>query len=156
MKILLPAHNKVANKVRSWKEIKSEALEMQRFIAEGKFAGYYDKAYAISHAQVSDQPKSFFVLNKDKDYGLLKVFKSGVVVNLRILKQYDPVEFKEACMSWPFRQPTKTERFYDVIVKYEISFLGFLIPVTKRLKGLPAFICQHETDHAEGRNIYNK
>lgn len=156
MEIIFPAHNKPATPVENWKEIKKDALELQEFIKSGQFKGYYGTAYAISHTQVSEEPKRFFVINKDKKYKLKKIFGSWCVVNLKIIKGEDLVEFTEACMSWPFRQPRKTERYFRVKVKYQIPFLGLLIPKTKKFKGLPAFICAHEADHAEGRNIYGK
>lgn len=159
MKIIRPAHNLPATKVKSWKEIKDQALTLRQLIMNGGFEGMYSRAYAISHAQVSDEPKWFFVVNEtlgDKDgINLVKKFGSWVVINMEILETSTPVWYNEACMSFPHRKPKNTDRFLNVKVRYQIPVLGrFLIWRTRKFEGLCAFITQHEQDHAVGKSIY--
>ncbi len=157
MHILRPAHNKVAKPVKSWKQIEDEALELRDFITstEDKVEGTYKTAFAISHAQVSEDPYDFFVVNEDnKD--LIKLFGSWCIIGLRIVKTEQEVYWKEACMSFPFNKPKNVDRFNKITVKYSIPFLWFTRPVKRNFVGLPAFICQHETEHALGKNIYGK
>ena len=157
MKILQPAHNKPATQVENWKQIKKEAQELRQFIKAGPFEGDYQSAYAISHAQVSEAPLHFFVINEELEKGQLKKwFGSWCVFNFKILETDDPVSWLEACMSFPHRKPKNTDRFYKIKAEYRIPFLWWSRKVTRRLKELPAFICAHEDDHAHGRNIYNK
>lgn len=156
MKIIRPAHNIPAEPVRSWREIKKEALKLREFVNGGKFEGDYKQAFAISHAQVSRKPKMFFVLNKEYK----KLFGTWCVINQTLAPKRkqdacrDPVVWKEACMSFPHRKPRNTERFYRVRIKYRIPFLFWSRTKTKDLEGLAAFITQHEAQHAAGKNIY--
>lgn len=157
MKILQPAQNKVVEKVKNLRSIKKEAEEFLDYVVNGKFEGLHTGAYAISHAQVSENPKNYFVLNPALNSGeLIKTYGHWCIVNLRITKKEDPVSFKEGCMSFPYRKIRTTHRFNKITVEYQIPFAGlFLIPKRKKLEGLYAFIAQHEVDHATGKNIYN-
>lgn len=162
MKILLPAHNKPAVKVKNWKEIEEEALELRKFVRKGKYEGHYLSAYAISHAQISNEPKSYFVINenlRDRDTGikLKKWFGHWCIINLEILDVKEKMRYNEACMSFPFRGPKWTDRFRIAKVKYWVPFwFGLLRPVRKKLKDVPAIVAQHEEMHSSGKNIYGK
>lgn len=156
MKIIQPAHNKVASPVTSWAEIKEEAKALREFVNHGKFEGNYDKAFAISHVQVSDTPKSFFVVHKDFE----KLFGTWCVINQSLAPKKgqnacrEPVEWEEACMSFPYRKPKRTERFMIMRVTYKAPFFWSWRTITRELKELPAFIIQHEAGLAAGTNIY--
>lgn len=157
MKIIQPAHNKPAIPVKNWKEIRVEAQALREFVHAGKFIGNYDRAYAISHAQVSEEPKTFFVINEDVEKGRLKkLFGSWCVINLRIVQFGDPVYLEEGCMSWPYRQTKRIDRMNKITVEYYIPFLWTWRKIKRKFIGLPAFICQHETEHGIGKNIYGK
>lgn len=157
MEIIQPAHKIHANKVKNWRQIKKEALVLRDFIQNGKFKGDYSQAYAISHAQVSDKPMWYFVLNESIEDGWLKKqFGSWCIVNAEIIKFGDPCSFEEACMSFPFRKPKRINRFNDIIVKYKVPYMGILWSKKKQFKELPAFIIQHEQSHNVGENIYGK
>lgn len=157
MNIIRPAHNIVATKVKSWRSIKKEALELREFMKDidKKVEGHYKSAYAISHAQVSSNPKDFFVIDESHEE-LLKLFGSWCIINLKVVKSSEEIHWDEACMSFPFRKPKNTYRMNKVTVKYRVPFLWFTRPVKRKFDGLPAFICQHESDHANGKNIYGK
>ena len=157
MKIIQPAHSKKATLVKDWNEIKEDAKELRDFINNGKFDGHYDKAFAISHAQVSENPKHFFVVNKEYE----KLFGTWCVINQSLAPKKgmnacrEPGDYEEACMSFPFRKPKKVERFYKIRVKYYKPSLFGLVAKIKDLEGLAALIVQHESGHNSGRNIYN-
>ncbi len=151
MEIITPLISKVSEPVKNWKEIKQEASALREFIRSKNFKGHYRDAFAISHVQVSNEPKKFFVLSDDS----MKFFGSWCVVNLKITRKKDPCTYPEACMSFMYRKPKRINRFADISVRYQVPFLNlFLIPRWKRLKDLPAFIAQHEDDHSNGINIY--
>ena len=158
MNIIRPAHNQVAKKVKSWSQIKEQATELRQFIGmtEGIVEGYYKTAYAISHAQVSPEPFDFFVVNEEKN-DLIKLFGSWCIINPRIIKQEEEVYWKEACMSFPYYKERNVDRFNKITITYKIPFFKyFMRSVTKHFIGLPAFICQHEQEHANGTNIYGR
>lgn len=155
MEIIRPLDNKISEKVKNWRQIKKEAWELKELMDTKRFNGYWEDAYAISHVQVSRDPKAFFVVNKK----VVKTFGSWCVVNAKILKQSDPCTFPEGCMSFMYRKTTRVERSGKVTVLYWTPFLNlFLIPRIKTFNGLKgqieAFIVQHEADHARGINIY--
>ena len=155
MKIILPNQNIPATKVRSWREIKKEAQELREFTNNPDVEGFWKSAYAVSHAQVSDQPKDFFTINEKHQY-LIKEFGHWCIINLEIVSKKEEVYWKEGCMSFPYRKERNVDRFNKITVKYRIPFLGFTRSVTRSFVGLPAFICQHEKEHSEGKNIYGQ
>ena len=156
IQIIQPAHNHKADKVKNWKEIKEEAFQLRDFIQNGTFNGHYDKAYAISHAQVSNDPKRFFVINeKIMEGALLKEFGSWCIINAEILQFGAPISIHEACMSFPFRNPKKVDRFANIKGRYQVTFwFGTLRRKTKRLRDVSALIVQHENQHSSGSSIY--
>lgn len=180
---IIKIHYKVSKPVASWGEIKEQAELMRRFIVKGAFKGFYNKAFAIAHCQVSETPMSFFVVSPDvmKE----KMFKDDVIINPEIVEAplhkniganpdelkkrgLDPekikaqritvpnaIEYQEPCMSFPFRQPKRITR-YDVIkVKYQVQgALWGLKTIETELSGIASEIFQHEYDHTQGKNIY--
>ena len=151
MQILKPLGNKISEKVKNWSQIKKEAWELKDFMDAKKFEGNWRNAWAISHCQVSTEPKSFFVVNKRA----VKKFGHWCIINAMIVKRSEPCTFPEGCMSFMFRNEKRVDRFAKITVWYWTPFLNwFLIPRRRRFKDLEAFIVQHETDHAAGKNIY--
>jgi peptide deformylase len=152
MQIIKPLDNRISTKVKNWGEIKEEASELMEVMKNKQFDGYWDDAFAISHTQVSKEPKRFFVINEK----LIDEFGSWCIVNLEILKKYEKCLYPEACMSFPYRKEKSVERYAKIKVRYFVPFLNmFLIPKWKTFKNLNAFICQHEYDHSCGKNIYD-
>ncbi len=155
--IIQPCHNRPAMMCKSWKYIEYEAQSLREFVRSGTFQGKYSSAYSIAHAQVSEAPLNFFVVNEDFDDGkLLKIFGSWCIINPKIIKFSDVIEHPEACMSFPWRKEKLVKRADKIVVKYSVPFLGFFRTIKKELKGLPAWMVQHELDHAAGKNIYGK
>lgn len=151
MQILKPLGNLKAEKVKNWSEIKQEAHELRQMMEEKNYDGNWRDAYAISHVQVSNSPKDFFVVNKSKK----GIFRHWCVINLRILKMEEEGTFPEGCMSFMFRDVKKVKRFGKIKVKYWTPLFNlFLIPHWRTFKDLDACVCQHEFDHANGVNIY--
>ena len=163
MKIILPYHNNISEKVKSWRQIKEVAEELRAYIRAGKFEGYYDNAYAIAHMQVEEKdPKTFFVLNEDMSdseagKGFLKdIFGHWCVINPSIIKFSEPCSFKEGCMSFPLLKPRNKNRMYEITVIYYIPKWGILWRKKKKLEGIYAFIMQHELEHLSGTNMYGR
>ncbi len=160
MQILKPLGNLKAERVKNWSEIKEQAEELREFMAAKKYDGNWRDAYAISHVQVSREPKDFFVLNKS----MISTFSHWCIVNLEIRSKKDECTFPEACMSFMFRGEKTVRRYATIKVKYWTPFLNlFLIPHWKTFKApmkkgdngtIATFICQHEYDHSRGINIY--
>lgn len=148
-----PLGHEVSTKVKSWKQIKEKALALKAFIDAKKFEGNWEDAFAISHTQVSTEPFDFFVLNTKKE----KRFGHWCIINLKIVKQSVSSVFPEGCMSFMFRDMKKVDRFAHITVTYWTPLWDmFLIPHRRKFKNIDAFICQHEYDHARGKNIYGK
>ena len=166
MKIIRPYHHNPATKVENWEEIKDQALELREFIKNTKFEGYYERAYALSHAYVSKKPKDFFVVNdniphemedgkKGRSDFLVKGFGHWCIINPKIIKKDVPVPFPDGCFFFPYRKPKKLERFYYIVVEYFIPFwFGKLRKKVAKLEGIPAFIVQHEIEHSLGKDAY--
>jgi len=155
MEILKPLGNEKSKKVKNWRQIKKEALELRDVIDHKRFTGNWEDAYAVSHVQVSRQPKSFFVVNKR----VRKSFGSWCIVNAKILKKEKQCIFPEGCMSFMYRTEKRVERHAKIRVFYWIPVFNlFLFPMLKTFDGnkgrIEAFIVQHEIDHANGINIY--
>lgn len=161
MKIIRPYHHIPVTKVENWPEIKDQALELREFIKTAK-AGHYERAYALSHAYVSKEPKDFFVINEnipnaDRGDFLKKGFGHWCIINAKIIKKDVPVPFPDGCFFFQYRKPKKIERFYYIVVEYYIPFwFGKLLKKVKKLEGIPAFVVQHECEHAQGKNAYGK
>ena len=161
MKIIRPYHHNLATKVENWPEIKDQALELRDFIKNGKFEGYYERAYAFSHAYVSNKPKDFFVINEDipskenRNDFLKKAFGHWCIINPKIIKEDVPAPFPDGCFFFPFRKPKKIERFYYIVAEYYIPFwFGTLRRKVVKLEGITAFIMQHEIEHSLGKDVY--
>jgi peptide deformylase len=171
-------HYKVSKPVAGYKEIKAEAEALRRFIVLGKFKGYYNKAFAIVHCQVSETPFAFFVCAPEcvKE----KMFVDDVIINPQIVEAKthieimgdkikgapkelldkaitvpNTIEYQEPCMSFPFRTPKKVVRFNKIKVQYQVAgFFGGLKTIKADLQGIASEIFQHEYDHTQGKNIY--
>ena len=152
MKIILPPHHKVAQRVKSWWQIRSAAKQMIAMVDAGNFQGKWSEAAALSHAQVAENPLSFFVVNEKTK----RPFQNHrVIINARIIVANNPVKFKEACMSYPFKAEKNVDRYEQITVRFQIpTWYGGLKTIQLGLTGIPAYIVQHEVDHALGVHIY--
>lgn len=109
-------------------------------------AGKFPHAYAIAHVQVEDSdPMRAFVTHL-----------GDVIMNPEIIEQSEKVFHKEGCMTWPFRGIVKTRRFNVIKVKYEVlkADKEEVENVEEELKGLDAFIFQHEIGHFDLNTLY--
>ena len=154
MRIIIPPHNIKASPVASWSEIKNEAKELMGFLDARSFEGKWKDAFAISHAQVSEKPKTFFVLNKN----VAPIFnKARIIINAKIISGENKVKNKEGCMGYPFEKAKLVKRYFNITAEFFVPGLfGRLQRKEIALEDLPAFIVQHEVDHAEGKDIYQR
>lgn len=151
-KVIIPPHNKISVPVASYKEIQKDVEEMIELIERNDFTeGIWKQAYALSHSQVSDEPKTFFVVNHTDPY-IKKNFKSKVIINPEILEKEDEIYNREGCMSTPYRQTQKVKRFNKIKVSYyTIGWFGRLKKRVEIKTGLVAFIFLHEAEHFNGK-----
>ncbi len=148
---IIPIHNKISKAVGSYSEIKSEAEKMLDLVSRKDHIGKWKEAVAISHCQVSEDPLAFFVVSEVA----AGFFGSKVIINARILEKSDPFQYKEACMSFPFRDAIKIRRYNWIKVVYFIpNENDELVYIEKEFMAFPAFIMQHEIAHSHGKNIY--
>lgn len=156
MNIILP-HKIKAKPVNAWSDIKLEAKELQALVSQTFPKGIWHEALALSHAQVSKAPYSFFIVHPK-----MKKHFAGhdIIVNCRLIEGYDKGPFKEACMSYPFRPEKNTHRFYRALVTFgypKRTILGWkLVYQSLELQGIAAIVAQHEIDHAAGVCVYDK
>lgn len=158
---IIKAHYAISKPVKKYSEIKQEADALKKFIDRPNLKGYYNKAYAISHNQVSQTPYAFFVVADDVLVeGLLE---HKVVINPEIVKASKTmgdgmttnlVRYMEMDLSFPFRKPRAVERFYEIEVKYQVRGLIGLKVIKKRLAGVISEIFQHEIEHMQGKNTF--
>ena len=161
--------------VQNYEHIREEVDQLKKFIIE---ADKKRECYAIHHAQVSEDPWNFFVIHPKWLLGPDRLFEHQVIINPKIINHVDieRAEFEdlkiadteanrkwwanfdlagkyvqEGCMSFPFRQPKKVYRFYQLDVEYYDNKLQL---IKTRMVGTAAQIFQHEILHGEGKNIY--
>jgi peptide deformylase len=165
---IIPIHYKVSAKVRKYSQIAEDAQLMAEMLDAKDFKGVHSAGYALAHAQVSEEPLSFFVLDQsivDK-YGFEdRVIINPVILNAPIytekksipdmLKRPNYLAYDEGCLSFPHRWGKRLNRFNLIKATYQVK--GGLFGLkrrTKWLEGLPSQVFQHEYDHCLGRNIY--
>lgn len=141
MEILPLQCPKSSRKVENIKEIMPLVPEMVELCKAP--IGKKTSGLALSHCQVDhDDPKRFFV------------FANGdVVINPVILDKSFRTTSVEGCMSFPFRDDKKINRFDLLTVRY-LDKDGK--EQTTLPSGLRAFIFQHEIDHMNGLSVYTK
>lgn len=144
-KVIVHPHTKQAQKVTELTDDTLEEIEkIKRFITRINKNGYHGlAAFAIAQPQVnSESPLRYFV---DKNH--------NVFINPVITESSDPVKSKEKCLSYPFRSAKKIKRFHKVTFEYYNDKMN---KKTLSVEGLKAAIVQHEIDHFNGVDIYNK
>ena len=167
-----------SKKVKRYSDIKKDVELMLPFV-DKEHEGQYTQAYAVSHCQVSEHPFAFFVVNtglvkNDKIKLKQMLFPHRVIINPEIIDEQETLDVElpgrdgkkevvkmkntyspdEACMSFPHRAPKHTKRYYKIKVRYQIPGLLGLKTIKEECDGLKAHIFQHETDHANGKNIF--
>lgn len=154
MQVIKP-HYKQSENVFSWSQIEKEANEM------AKLVDTQGGVYALHHAQVSNEPFNFFVLDDKACADFLPSLGSRFIVNPKILTKMEGTEMAlyEGCVSFPFRKQKKVTRSIIIGVEYFIPDFGEktgLKKMTKKVERIVAQIFQHECEHGEGKNIYFK
>lgn len=152
----------IANPVGHFEAIKEDARAMIQLMKQ--LEDEQDRhIFALHHAQVSQKPFNFFVLNMDilpvMDHKI-DLFKSPIICNARIIeKKDDPQWMPEGCASFPHRTAKNVMRHYWIVVEFQYPDAKDSTKFhTERLE-LPAIyaqIFQHEAEHALGKNIYHE
>lgn len=148
---------KKARPVTSFADIKEDAYAMLDLLDKGIIhKDHRLGAVALSHAQVSKEPFTFFVV--DRAY---KQFFGGrrIIINAKVTDQKDIVSFEEGCLSFPDRPHWQTKRFRQIDVEWNFPAVNGEIHWRTNKEhhdGLVAMIYQHELDHAAGETIYSK
>lgn len=172
---IIKSHYAISKPVRNYAEIRKEAEALKKFIDNPRLKGYYNKAYAICHCQVSETPYAFFVVADDVIVeGLLKhkviinpeIIETPATMRVKLKDKKGKVVsdkevpnkmiFREACLSFPFRKEKSVERYFEVKVRYQVPILfGLKLKTIEEYKQkVIAHIFQHEIDHINGRNIF--
>lgn len=152
MKLIIPPHKKLSTPVKDYQEIRQDAQKMIELIEKNSFKeGIWKQAYALSHSQVSSDPKTFFVVNRTESY-VKKHFKSKIIINPEIIEKSEEVFNREACMSMPYRKTEKVMRHNKIKVIYYVpGWFGRLRKKVETCLGLKAFIFSHEIEHFNGK-----
>jgi len=114
-----------------------EMLELCR-----KPHGKFPSAFAIAHAQVSEEPLRFFVMAD----GL-------IVINPEITDHTKTfVERREGCYSYPMEEFVLVKRWNKCAVRY---FREDFSVTDEKLQGKESQIFQHEIDHMNAKYIHD-
>lgn len=109
------------------------------------------RSRVILNPRIVKKPEKTIKLVKVKNPATLKesIEKVAVKNNYKV---------KEGCMSFPHRTAKNMDRYFEVVVEYQVpqTILGFtrLKKVRETVKGLKAHIFQHECDHMNGINMF--
>jgi len=164
MKIVFP-HRKTAEIVTNFKDILEDANKMSRLLnGEELERTQKNSGLAIHHSQVSDNPKSFFVVHR-KLRGLFG--GHTIIINPKIYKRVDPKKYLESCLSYPHRPAKHVRRATEIVCSFMhengmgtgMVTVGDIEKAEVRpfvLRGLAAQIFQHEFDHGHAQYIYDK
>ena len=124
--------------------VDTEIMYKMCFAANGK----YPSAFAIAHCQMNRRPLSFFVTRDN-----------AVIINPVIIRHTEKgIEKLEGCMSYPDRPMIMVIRYNKCEVEYQVLTDDAKISEKKttNLNGRMAEIWQHEIDHLNGIDIYDK
>jgi len=173
-KKIIPVHYKLSKPIESFGVIKKMALNVRDFMDTARYEGYWNKAFAIAHCQVDETPYALFVVSEEVLNE--KMFPSRIIMNPEVIEREavrkisivdkhtgrsqdmkigNIVVYDEACMSFPFRQLKKIERFDYIKIRYQIpTALGGMKTIEEYASGIKSQIFQHETEHCNAQNIY--
>lgn len=147
------------HKIKSRKVL---VADLEKVLAEGQDLlmlchfprGKFSKIHAIAHPQIEDKdPLRFFVLPN-----------GFIVINPFIYDHTKALLFDtEGCLSFPDEDPkTMVPRYYKIQIKYQTVLrdkknkIGLSDFIDVEIKGPAARVFQHELDHLNGYNIYEK
>jgi peptide deformylase len=147
---IIKIHNKIS------KEIKENDIDLVIKDSEKMFElceegnGIYLGGFALAHSQVSDEPLRFFI-----------TVDRLCIINPKIIRHTNfLVDSEEGCLSFPeypqviIGRYNKCEVHCDKIIDF--NDMSFQEDITLKLNGKQSFIYQHEIDHLDGINIYEK
>lgn len=132
-----------------------------------------DKVIADEIDDITKASKEMFdLIKKDKraialaapQVGIFKqffVFKSAdnsyrIVINPLYTKNGSKIKSRESCLSYGIDNFTDVKRYKSIRIKHDAWIDNKLVSKTDYVKGFPAIMMQHETDHLFGRTIFNQ
>lgn len=157
---LIPPHKNISRLVKAedLQRVYEDAEEIYKLLnlRRGRHNGYF----AIAHPQcIEVDPLRFFVLNNQTE--TFATWRSVVIINPVIARHTNQeIRKKEGCATFPNLPMTDVVRYHKCEVEYnELHFDKDNKPVlSPRLKanlvGRIAEVFQHETDHLDGKYIY--
>lgn len=128
------------------------------------FPGKYPWASSVSHCQISENPLRFFVADREggmseegvrlkQSTKLKKYFGARTIINPEIIETgKNFTNSREGCMSFPQDKIVKVKRHEVVTCRYW-TFFG---PRTRKFFLFRASLLQHELDHMDLTNIYER
>ncbi len=153
-----------AKPVTKWSEVRDDAKAMLKMV-DGTFPGIYPKAFALHHAQVRAEPRSFFVLSSAAAARFGLAFR--IILNPRVIDAPRHVKdektgrtapnfamMSEACVSFPHRKSRNVGRYGRMTVEFQTSGAFGLKTHLTTLDGLASQVFQHEVDHGKGINVF--
>ena len=110
----------------------------------------------------------------DASVAVVNVRKPIILINPKVVEQWDEIDFYEGCLSYP-KKGVNTKRYKNIIIKTEQSesgwyFSGAEVPPDSKgswekeatnkedsdLRLLEAICVQHEIDHLMGKTIFDR
>ena len=151
MQIIIPPHKLPSKKVSHMSEITEDMNKMMVMVKD-----LVTDYGVLHHSQVSKKPYNFFVITPT----LRPLFKHNwVICNPKIISYTNRAEVKEVCSSYIGRTPKNVSRYSRIKIRCLVenpALLGGLIEEELELSSMPAFLVQHQIDHAQGKRLYSK
>lgn len=143
-RVVVFPHRKQSVPVKNYEEIAEDVKMMKRLIKHMNKHGYHGRfALSLAHCQIeSENPKRFFV---DSD---MKVY-----INPVITEKSELTVSRETCLSFPFRDQKKIQRYFSITAEYYDEKMQ---KQTEKCKAVKSAIFQHEISHFDAKYIYDK
>jgi len=146
MNILLKPNNKKSKTVeRLTADLERDIDMMEDMMETNKFENGRS-GEAVTHCQMSEDPYQIFVAKVGS-------MPNTVIINPEIIDGSDLCTSNEGCLSFPYKEIIPVERLNKIKVKYQDRYMNEQV---REFEGVQAAVFQHEIQHFNGDNIYNK
>lgn len=150
---LVKPHTKVSREVTETDidKVVEESKTLYRLCYERN--GLYSGAYAMHHSQIDDQDPLSFYVTADR----------SIIINPKIIRHSNYTkDSKEQCMSFPDKEPIIVQRWQKLELEYQTVMtdpndekkIKLSNKIVEGMSGFSALVAQHETDHSNGKLIY--
>lgn len=139
MDIVIKPHDKKSREVTD--------TDIDRVIedAQKMFKLCVNGCIALAHSQIEDKDPLRFFVTPDK------IFINPVIT--RSTKAF--VKSEEGCRTFSGKEPVQIDRHYRIEFEFQVIDMHRLSEIQKaKVKGLSAFVVQHEIDHMDAKYIY--